>query len=255
MFKEKKVVATIEARMASTRLPHKVMLEYCGKTNLNHIVDRVRQSKFVDEIVIATTVNPLDDVIEAHGKEIGCSVYRGSEDDVLLRVLEAAKSANADLIVEICGDCPIIDWTHIDQAVSLHDHELDYVNNFLSKTYPVGLAVQVFSVGLLTRVESLTQNPADREHVTSYIYSHPEAFNIKNMVGDGLMNYPNIALTLDTAEDYRLLSKIYEALYQKDSYFTANDTVEYLLKNSDLLQLNQQILRKSPLTERKSYGL
>ena len=112
-----KIVATIEARMTSSRLPGKVLLDLAGKPALQQLVERLRRSRYLDEVVVATTDRPTDDPVAEMCRQIGCSVFRGSEDDVLARVLGAANSVSGDLIVEITGDCPAVDWRHVDQLI------------------------------------------------------------------------------------------------------------------------------------------
>ena len=146
----KKICATIEARMTSSRLPGKVLMNFCGKTNLEHIVERLKRSKYIDEVVVATTINKEDDSIVELCNNIGCKYYRGSEDDVLLRVLEATKSISAEIIVEITGDCPVIDWRHTDILIEkFFSAKYDYVSNIIERSFPRGFDVQVFPVTVL----------------------------------------------------------------------------------------------------------
>lgn len=253
MLGKLKVVVTIEARMSSTRLPNKVLLPFCGKSNLEHIIERVSLSKYIDEIVVATTTNSKDDLLVEHLANMKCKIYRGSEEDVLQRVLDAAESVNADIIVEICGDCPLVDWGHIDEALENYaTGEYDYINNILSNTYPIGLAVQVFSVKLLSDISKLTLNPADREHVTLYIYSNPTTYRILSLEAKGIIRRPEIQLTLDTIEDYDFISSIYENLY-KGTPISINDVIIFLEENPELLSINHKVKRKDPFEERARY--
>lgn len=141
----KKIIATIEARLASTRLPGKVLLPLGGKPVLQFLVERLKRSKFIDEIIIATSSNIENDAIESLTKEIGIYCFRGSEDDVLSRVIGAADSRKADIIVQLTGDCPLMDPELIDECVSKYlDGGYDYVANELVRTYPIGMDVAVF---------------------------------------------------------------------------------------------------------------
>ncbi|NFG60643.1 glycosyltransferase family protein [Clostridium sp. CMCC3677] len=255
MYKDKgKIVATIEARMTSSRLPGKVLMEYCGKPNLQHIVERLKRSKVIDDVIVATTVNKEDNSIVELCKEIGCKYYRGSEEDVLLRVLESAKSVNADIIVEITGDCPMIDWRHIDKLVEIFfSGEYDYASNTLKRTFPRGFDTQVFPVGILEKVNKLTKNPVDHEHVSLYIYTNPEKFRLINWEAEEKMNYPEFEITLDTKEDYEFIKQIYEILYTKDSDFSAQDVIELLIKNSEMIKQLENTHRKNPFREQKEW--
>jgi len=141
----KRIIATIEARMTSSRLPGKVLMDFCGKPSLQHIVERLRKSQCVSDVVVATTVNDEDDPIIELCRTIGCKYYRGSELDVLDRVLKTAQSVGGDIIVEITGDCPLVDFRHVDFLVStLIDGNYDYASNTIIRSFPDGIDVQVF---------------------------------------------------------------------------------------------------------------
>lgn len=244
---EKMICATIEARMTSSRLPGKVLRELAGKPSLQHIIERLRKSKYIDEVVVATTVNDTDSPIIELCEEIGCKYFRGSEEDVLLRVLDAAKSVNADIIVEITGDCPVIDWRHADSLIELFfSGDFDYASNVIERTYPRGFDTQVFPVSVLDEVNRITTSVSDHEHVSLYIYTHPERFKLINMKAPTSVAHPEMEITLDTIEDYNLIKAIYEALYPLDNDFTCEQVVKYLLDNPDLLELVKAVKRKNP---------
>lgn len=245
--KGKKIVATIEARMASTRLPGKVMKQILGKPVLELLVERLKKVELIDEIVIATTTNQSDDIIERFCGKIGIKCFRGSEEDVLKRVLDAAKSVNAELIVEITGDCPLIDPDIARECIKLFlKGNYDYVSNgCLEKTFPDGLAVQVFPVKVLEEVNALTKDPVDHEHVSLYIYRHPERYRLKNYKAEGELYWPELAITLDTPQDYELIKRIYEELYPGNNNFTAYDVVRFLRKNPELISINRDDTRSS----------
>lgn len=243
--KNKKIVATIEARMTSSRLPGKVLMEIRDKPVLQHIIERLRNSKMLDDIVVATTVNQTDDAIVALCKAIGCSYFRGSEEDVLLRVLDAAKSVEADIIVEITGDCPVIDWNHVDYLIEQYlMNDYDYVSNVIKRTFPRGFDTQVFSVKTLDKVNTLTNNPVDHEHVSCYIYQHPNIFKLWNWDAPKELNHPEYEITLDTKEDFILIKNIYDLLYPSDKQFTSYDVVQLLNQRPDFLEIVKKITRK-----------
>ena len=240
-----KTVAIIEARMTSTRLPGKHMLPVFGKPMLELLIERLKRANVLDQIVVATTQNSMDDVIEELAHRLGVGCFRGSEPDVLDRVLRAAHANEADVIVEITGDCPLIDPTIIDQVVRIYQKNIfDYVSNVQKMTYPIGMDVQVFSTVVLERVARLTQDPIDHEHVSLYIYEHPEIFSLFYLESDLPEKYWNLRLTLDTQEDFQLIKAIYELLYPQNPAFTLYDIVDLLEKRKDLLKLNRHIQEK-----------
>lgn len=241
-----KIVATVEARMASTRLPGKVMKNILGKPVLELLVERLKMVELISDIVIATTINKSDDIIEGFCKKIDVKCFRGSEEDVLKRVLGAAKSVDADLIVEITGDCPLIDPDIVRECIKLFlKGDYDYVSNgCLEKTFPDGLAVQVFPVKVLEEVNELTKDPVDHEHVSLYVYKHSEKYKLKNYKAKGELCWPELAITLDTPEDYKLIKKIYEELYPMNNRFTAYDVVRFLKSNPELIAVDSDAMRR-----------
>ena len=252
MYSNKKICATIEVRMTSSRLPGKVLMDIMGKPAVQHIIERVKRSQYIDEVVVATTVNPLDDPIVELCRQIGCKYYRGSEEDVLLRVLDAAKSVDADIIVEIVGDCLVVDWRIADKLIeAFFAGEYHYASNALERTYPLGFNVQVFPVSVLDEVDRLTKDPVDHEHVTFYIYNHPEKFRLFNMKAPESMTYPHIEITLDTKEDYEMIKSIYEELYTENTDFSAEEVVSLLLDKPEILKIADNVKRRNPYEQRK----
>lgn len=245
MYQGKKIVATIEARMTSSRLPGKVLMDFCGKPDLQHIIERLRRSQYVDEVVVATTVNKTDDPVIELCEQLNCKYYRGSEEDVLQRVLDTAKSVNADLIVEITGDCPVIDWRHVDYLVEMFGTgNYDYVANVIKRTFPRGFDTQVYPVAVLEEVNQLTNDPLDHEHVSLYIYNHPERYRLGNWEAPALVHHPEFEITLDTKEDYQLIKKVYEELYPVNQDFSCEDVVQLLLERKDIADIVADVKRK-----------
>lgn len=238
-------VATIEARMSSSRLPGKVLMPLAGRPSLEQLVERVRRSRFIDEVVVATTTSEKDDEIIRWAESFGVATYRGSEEDVLLRVLEAAKAYRGDVIIELTGDCPLIDPKIIDEVVEAYvDSDADYVSNILKRTYPRGLDTQVFATDLLAEVNSLTQDPADRENVSLYIYEHPERYSLKGLSAPEELYGPDIRICVDTADDYKMIKTVYENLYPKNPYFDSYDLMRFLKKNPDVSRINAEVKQK-----------
>ncbi len=242
--KNEKIVCTIEARMASTRLPGKVLMPLAGIPALQFQIERIRKSSYVDDIVVATTVNKKDDAIVDLCEQINCTYYRGSEMDVLDRVLSAAMKNRADIIAGVTGDCPFVDHRYMDKMIRLYySDQCDYARMY---DFPGGFGVQVYKIDTLARVDSLTDDPVDRVHVTYYIYTHPEAFKIAGWHANGLMKWPEGRIMLDEEADYQLLKIIAESLYKKDKNFTAEDVVRYLKNNPHLIEINSNVRKKTP---------
>jgi len=245
MKKNNKVVATIEARMTSTRLPGKVLLEIGGKPALAYMINRIKQSRLVEDIVVATTVNDSDEPIINLCNKIGCKYFRGSEEDVLLRVLEAAKSVNADIIVELTGDCPFIDADIIDKVIELYfSGDYDYASNIVERSFPDGLDTQVFSVESLEKVSRLTDDPIDRVHVSCYFYNHPQKFKLANLFADQDCTWPDLRLTIDEPADYQLLKLIDEKLQERKGMFSVNEVISLLRQEPELIELNKHVRAK-----------
>lgn len=242
---KRKIVSTIEARYASTRLQGKTLLKICGKPTLEHIIERLKRSKYIDEVVVATTINPNCDPIEGLAKKLGVRCFRGSEEDVLDRVLKAAKTYKADIIVEITGDETFIDSKIVDGVIEYYlKNKFDYVSNVLDRRYPRGLDTQVFATSILEEVSKLTNDPADRENVSLYIYEHPEKFNLGSVVAPEELNHPDWRWTLDTKDDFEFLNTIYEALYPVKNDFDSYDVLNFIQKNPNVLEINKSIQQK-----------
>ena len=174
-----KVVASIEARMGSSRLPGKMLADIGDKSVIQHLVDRLRNCSTVDDIVIATTDKKTDDELVSWAEEYGVKYYRGSEDDVLQRVIDAHIFMETDIIVEITGDCPFTDPDIVDIGVETFiANECDYLTNCEKFSAPPGLYVQVFTLKSLLEIGEAINDPAVREHVSLYYYENPDKYRI-----------------------------------------------------------------------------
>lgn len=245
MVENKRIVATIEARMTSSRLPGKVLMEACGKPMLQHMIERLQLVPSLDGIIVATTGNGTDAAIVELAESMGVGFFRGSEDDVLLRVLGAAREHDIDVIVEMTGDCPLIDPVLVEDCIrGYQDAEVDYVSNVLERTYPRGMDTQVFATEILADVANRTDAPEDHEHVSIYIYRHPEIYSLKNIPGPPHLTNPGLGLTLDTPEDLELIRRIFEILYPDIPAFTLADILAVLKNNPELTELNAHVRRK-----------
>ncbi len=257
-----KVVCIVQARTGSTRLPGKVLREVRGKTLLEHLVDRLKAGKSIDRIVLATTVKASDDAIVEVAKQTGVGWFRGSEDDVLSRYVGAAQAYEAEVVIRVTSDCPLIDPGVIDRVVDLYFRSgVDYASNTIERTYPRGLDVEVFSMQALLRAEalssklpsgqiserSLEQLPGHstahpyREHVTLYMYRHPEKFSLANLAAEGELHWPEVRLCVDTPEDFLLIETIYRELYQEGEIINITDVIGLLKSQPELLQINAHV--------------
>ncbi|MCR5205006.1 MAG: glycosyltransferase family protein [Lachnospiraceae bacterium] len=240
-----KIIATIEARMTSSRLPGKVLMESCGKPMLEHMIERLRRSKRLDDIVVATTTNSEDNLIVTLCEKLQCHYYRGSEDDVLDRVLKAAKRFDADVIVETTGDCPLIDWRQIDELIDIYkENDYDYVSNSTERTYPDGFDIRIFSTDALDIISKKDLTILDREHVSIYFPQHPQEFKCYNLLAESYENRPDIEVTLDEIGDFKLLDSIICGLSTINPDFSCRDVIEYIDENPELKEYVEGIKRK-----------
>ena len=237
----KNITTIIQARLSSSRLPGKTLMTIEGESLLGHLVNRMKVSQFVDDIIIATTTKDNDDEIVEFAKANNLKFYRGSEEDVLDRFYRAAIEHNVKTIVRGTPDCPMIDPEVMDSVIS---HYLkggyDYVSNTLIRTYPDGLDIEVFSFQTLERAWKEAKLPSEREHVTPYIYKHPGLFRLCNVKKDG-EDLSWMRWTVDTAEDFKFVSKIFSKLYSSKETFSMEDVVGLLRKNPELLEINKGI--------------
>ncbi len=240
-----KYVATIEARMTSSRLPGKVLLKALGRPMLGHLLARLRAVPSIDEIVLATTTNPADDPLAEFAGEERIRTFRGSENDVMARVISAAEFADADVIVEITGDCPIIDPDIVEQTIrTFKSNDADYVSNAHVRSYPDGMDTQVFALETLKRSSSMTNLPLDREHVSLHMRKHPGLFPHLNLVAPPSLHWHELGLTLDEPADYELIKKIIEYFGEAKPLFACHEVIGLLREKPEWVAINSKIQRK-----------
>jgi len=237
-----KITAIIQARVRSTRLPGKVLKKILGKTILQYGIERIKKAKYVENVVVATTINKEDlDIVKLMNK-LGVDVYRGSEKDVLDRYYQAAKHFKAKHVARSTSDCPIIDPQIIDAvAQSYFESQADYCSNTLDETFPDGQDIEIFKFTALENAWKNAKLLSEREHVTPYIKKHPKKFKLisfKNKI-----DLSNKRWTVDKPADFELIRAIIEALYPKNPDFQMKDVLKFLSKNPDLEKLNQNIIR------------
>jgi spore coat polysaccharide biosynthesis protein SpsF len=243
-----KISAIVQARMGSTRLPGKIMKIISGHPVLWHVIDRLKHSKKLNNVIIATTILKEDDVVENFCKENNILFFRGSVEDVLSRYFLTAQKFGCENIVRITSDCPVIDPEIIDNmieeffAANGKKTNIDYLSNSLEKTFPRGLDSEIFTFKTLEKTFNEASKLYEKEHVTPYIYQHPELFKLKNYSSS--KNYSDLRWTLDTEEDFQLIKEIYSNLYNRNSIFLFNDILNLMEKKPNLKNININIKQK-----------
>jgi spore coat polysaccharide biosynthesis protein SpsF len=232
------IVAIIQARMGSTRLPGKVLKEVCNRPLLYHVVSRLRHSRRIDRLVVATSIRQPDDDVAAFCEQQSISCFRGSEDDVLDRYYNAAHIYAAETVVRITADCPLIDPVVLDEIIEAYQKSrCDYASNTLARTYPDGLDVEVFSFEALKKAWQEAILVSEREHVTPYIWKNPDRFKIhqvKEKIDRSYMRW-----TVDEPEDLEFIRRIYSYLYRPGRIFLMREVLELLEERPELMQINQ----------------
>ena len=239
------IVAIIQARMNSTRLPGKVLKKILGKPMLQLGLERVLQAKTIDKIVIATSTKKADYSIIRLARQLSVPSFRGSETDVLSRYYQAAQKYHAGVIVRLTSDCPLIDPSIIDQLVSTFNKgKFDYVSNVHQRSFPRGMDVEVFSFKALSMTWKKARSAYNREHVTPYMYSHPRQFKIKSVIAPPQLKHPHLRLTVDEPADLTLIRKIYQALYPQNPKFNLQDVINFLIAHPKVVTINQPVKQK-----------
>lgn len=240
-----KTVIIVQARMTSTRLPGKVLRTVLDKPLLEYQIERIRRVKLADEIVIATTINNADKSIINLCERLSISYFRGSEEDVLGRYHATAQAYGGDVIVRVTSDCPIIDPKIIDQIIRFYfDHhcKYDYVSNTLQRTYPRGMDTEVFSFKILDEAFHEANLSYEREHVTPFFYLHPRRYRLCNIAYK--QDQSQHRWTVDTIEDFELITKIIENLYPHVPEFDMEDVLNLLTNYPEWTKINAHVEQK-----------
>jgi spore coat polysaccharide biosynthesis protein SpsF len=237
-----KIVAIIQARMGSSRLPGKALKDIHGRSMLARVVRRTCRSALIDCLVVATTEKKADDAIVNECGHLGVSCLRGSEDDVLDRYYQAARAFSAEVVVRITSDCPLIDPEIIDRIIkSFLENNADYASNTLESTFPRGLDVEVFTFKALEEAWQNATKKFEHVHVTPYFYLHPEQFKIFSVTIKD--NFSNYRWTVDTQEDLDLIRTVYKKI-DKDDDFSWKDALRLFDDEPNLADINQHIRQK-----------
>jgi len=245
-----KIVATIEARMNSSRLPGKVLMDIGGIKSLECQIQRMQKSKYIDEIVLATTINTSDDNLVEFAKKNNISIYRGSENDVMKRILGAAQFFNADLQVQTTGDCPLIDPKIIDQVIKVFlngDGCYDFVSNEIERSYPIGLDCRVFPVEILASAEKICKDPVHRMHGSTFIYmgEGKEVYVSKNVLAPKKLRHPGFRWTLDEKKDLKFIRKVIQHFNGRVTEFSATELIDWLKHHPEIVDINASVMQKN----------
>ncbi|GAA0029535.1 glycosyltransferase family protein [Bradyrhizobium ottawaense] len=232
------ILAILQARMSSTRLPGKVLKSILGRPMLAWQIERILRSKTIDKLVVATSQESSDDAIESLCEASRVACYRGALHDVLARFHDAAKAFGpAEQVIRLTGDCPLIDWTIIDAAVELQGRAgSDLAGNVIERTYPDGLDVEVVSLSALHRAHREATDAGEREHVTQYIYRHPEAFQLAHLTQ--ARDLAALRWTVDTAADFQMVEKVFTELADRDNDFLQQDVLDLLEDHPEIAAIN-----------------
>jgi spore coat polysaccharide biosynthesis protein SpsF len=245
-----KATAVIQARMGSTRLPGKVMIPLKGEHVLDRVIERVNSADNIDEVVVATSNKVADDLIADHVRESSpADVYRGSEENVQERFYEALEGQNADIIIRVTADCPLISPEFLDHLVEcVSKEDVDYATAALDRTFPRGLTAEAFTVESFRTVYEEAHEPRHREHVTPYYRENSNQFEIYNVRSEEvfssnrMIDRTDLRLTLDRPEDYNLIRKVYNEV-DFDGLIDLEEVIRYIDDNN-LSKINNGVQQK-----------
>lgn len=243
-----RAVAIIQARMNSTRLPGKVMKNLCGHSVLSHVVERVKKCSLLDDTIVATTISATDDEIESECQKLNVHCFRGSESNVLGRYYLAAKEYKAQVIIRVTADCPLFDPMLLHEMLKYFNLQvskklsIDYYSNCLERSYPRGLDAEIFTYQALEKAFLNAEQAHEKEHVTPYVYEHPEVFALHSKIN--ALDLSFYRWTLDTEEDWRLIKEIYNTLYVNGELFTTEEVFNLMKSRPELPLLNVYINQK-----------
>jgi spore coat polysaccharide biosynthesis protein SpsF len=240
------ILAIVQARTSSSRLPGKVMLPVHGEPMLLRQMERVRRSAMLDAITIATSDRSDDDAVADLAAQAGVGLFRGSLDDVLDRYYRAAEDYRPDHVVRITGDCPLIDWTVVDGCIRFTlDGGYDYASNTLRPTWPDGLDVEVMTFDALRTSWKEGEGIVEREHVTQFIHRRPERFRLGSY--ENALDLSGLRWTVDEPEDLAFVRQVYDALYPANAAFTSGDVLDLLERRPEISLLNMRFERNEGL--------
>lgn len=236
-------VAIVQARMGSTRLPGKVLKKLADRSVLGHVITRLQAVHEINKIIVATTIAEKDDPIVEEANRYNIKVYRGSEEDVLSRYYESAREVGAGTIVRVTSDCPLIDPEVTGEIIRyFFSQQTDYASNTLTRTFPRGLDVEVFSFDAIEKAYREANKSEQREHVTPYMYQNPQKFKLANYIGE--RDYSTYRWTLDVQEDWKLIEQIYQKLYKPNQIFSWKEVIHLMQQEPELKLINLHVGQK-----------
>lgn len=237
--------AIVEARMGSTRLPGKVMMKVKNVPMISLLIDRLKQVKKINKIIVATTNSSNDDSFCKYLRDKKINFFRGSEDNVMKRVIDASKKYKIKNIIQITGDCPLIDPEIVSQTLNTFEkNNFDFVSNSTYRSYPDGMDVCIFSSKNLNKSYKLTNSKYDQEHVSLFMKRKKRIFSQCNIVAPENLNYPNLGLTLDEKKDYDLIKIIFSKFWQRRKNFSCKEIINFLNSNQKYFSINKSVRRK-----------
>lgn len=242
-----KIVTIIQARMGSTRIPGKVLKDISGRPMLWHVVHRAGESKFVKETIVAIPSGREDDILEKFCTDNKISLFRGSEDDLLDRYYRAALKAEADVVVRITSDCPLIDPIVMDDVISAYLNgakSYDGASNVVDRTYPRGLDTEVVSFKALEKAWKLAEKADEREHVMKCLYDHPDIYKLVSVKNK--KDLSELRWTVDEEADLKLVREVYKRLYNPvGKIFLMDDVLRLLEEDKSLVKINKDVKQKA----------
>ena len=236
------VTGIIAARMSSSRFPGKVMLKVDRKTILQHMIDRMSSAKKLDNIIVATSLNPKDNIIYEHCQRNNIECYRGNENDLIDRYYTISKKINCDIIAKFGADCPLIDPKVIDYVITTYlDNDFDFVSNYgpPPKTYPEGMTLDVYSANILYEAFHDAKKPSEREHISPFFWNNPKRYRLHRV--DYHTDISKYRFSLDYSEDFELIKIIFKKLYNENIIFTLEEIIQFLEKNPNIKKINSHI--------------
>jgi len=235
----------IQARMGSSRLQGKIMMNIGTKPILQWVIERTKRASLIDKVIVATSVKTEDNIIGRLCKRLDIGCFRGSEHDVLDRYYKASKELKRDSIVRITSDCPFVDPVIIDEVIKIHfKNKNDYTMNNTEDSYPRGLDMEIFNFKSLEESYLNAKNPYQREHVSVYMYEHPEIFKIERVEADGILRRPGYRFCVDTEDDLKLARKIYLMLHRSKKPINAYNIIKLLDLHPELTRINAHVKQK-----------
>lgn len=240
----KRIIAVVCVRMGSERFRGKMLTEACGKPMFGHLIERVKQSRNIHGVIVATPDSAENDVIEAYCDSIGVPCFRGSEDDVAGRMLGALTRENADIGVEVYGDSPLIDPALIDECIETYlTGQFDWVGNDVYPAYPSGMYTETFSVPAFRDACNRCTDPAIREHGTLYMRQHPELYKQHHISHEGPLKRTDIHLDVDTHEDFIVFEAVLKHFKPRDDFSLA-EIITFLDAHPDIAKSNANVHRR-----------